>query len=482
MRTYFSHPLLFTLIFVLVGFARPAPVSAGVPFDFDEFTVPTAISTPTGIVAGPDGNIWFCEGDGNKIGRVDPQGNNFQEFPLPNAGSFPEEITVGPDGNLWFTEEDGNRIGRITPQGMITEFDIPTLDSQPEDIVTGPNGNLWFTELDGNKIGRITPQGDITEFPLPNPVSDPTNITVGPDGNLWFTEVGRIGRITPQGVIDEFDIPTAANSAWGITLGPDGNLWFCSDDGNGTAAQIGRITPQGVFTDFPLAPDADPLTIVTGEDGYLYFVEGGINKIGRITVNGVITEYDIPTADSDAFVIAVGPLGNIWFTESGANQLGKLLFPGLLQFSMADYSVNENAGTATISVARIAGNLGQVTVDFATANGTAIAGQDYQSNSGTLTFNDRDSTDQSFTVTILNNGNQDGSRTVNLSLTDPTGDAALGELAQAILTIVDDDGGGGGGCQLTRANKTPFPALGTGFLLMLLGLLGWRLIYSPDSR
>ena len=35
------------------------------------------------------------------------------EFPVPSRGG-PEFITAGPDGNLWFTEEAGNKIGRIT--------------------------------------------------------------------------------------------------------------------------------------------------------------------------------------------------------------------------------------------------------------------------------------------------------------------------------------------------------------------------------
>ena len=37
-------------------------------------------------------------------------------------GSVPEGITAGPDGNLWFTEINGNQIGRITPGGTVTEF------------------------------------------------------------------------------------------------------------------------------------------------------------------------------------------------------------------------------------------------------------------------------------------------------------------------------------------------------------------------
>src|SRR5262245_9317584 len=74
------------------------------------------------------------------------------EFPLPiidTLSSRPEGITRGPDGNLWFTEADGNRIGRITPAGVVTQFSAGlTPNSQPAEITAGPDGNLWFTEAD----------------------------------------------------------------------------------------------------------------------------------------------------------------------------------------------------------------------------------------------------------------------------------------------------------------------------------------------
>jgi virginiamycin B lyase len=76
------------------------------------------------------------------------------EFPVPTAGSQPKGIQFGPDGNLWFTEQIGDKIGRITTSGVITEFPIPTSNSQPFNITPGPDGNLWFTETIGNKIGR----------------------------------------------------------------------------------------------------------------------------------------------------------------------------------------------------------------------------------------------------------------------------------------------------------------------------------------
>src|SRR5919204_3556093 len=72
------------------------------------------------------------------------------EFPLPHPESRPYSIVAGPDGNLWFTESQGNAIGRITPSGDIHEFPLPTPDSGPYGITVGSDGNLWFTERFAN--------------------------------------------------------------------------------------------------------------------------------------------------------------------------------------------------------------------------------------------------------------------------------------------------------------------------------------------
>src|SRR5437667_256048 len=112
----------------------------------------------------------------------------FSEYPVPTTNSQPEYITSGPDGNLWFTENLGNKIGRITTGGVITEYAIPTGGSYPEGIAAGPDGNLWFTENGRNKIGRITTGGAITEYPVPTAFSGPVGIAAGPDGRVWFAE------------------------------------------------------------------------------------------------------------------------------------------------------------------------------------------------------------------------------------------------------------------------------------------------------
>ena len=113
--------------------------------------------------------------------------------------------------------------------------------------------------------------------------------------------------------------------------------------------------------------------------------------------------------------------------------------PGTLQFDPTSYTVAENgSGTATITVTRIGGNQGAVTVDYATNDGTATAGSDYTATTGTLSWASGVSGPQTFTVSITNDTLVEPNETVNLSLSNPTGGATLGT-STAILTITSDD-------------------------------------------
>jgi streptogramin lyase len=192
---------------------------------------PTLIqSRLEGIVAGPDGALWFAEGSAGKIGRATTQGTVTNHYAVGVASDYPLAIAVGPgpSPDLWFTERDGGKIGRITTAGVLTEYAIPTPASSPQSITLGPDGAMWFTETGANKIGRITTAGAITEFSIPTPNAGPQVVTLGPDGAVWFTEKGgnRIGRIAPDGEITEIAVPTANSQPYGIVAGPDGNLWF----------------------------------------------------------------------------------------------------------------------------------------------------------------------------------------------------------------------------------------------------------------
>lgn len=112
--------------------------------------------------------------------------------------------------------------------------------------------------------------------------------------------------------------------------------------------------------------------------------------------------------------------------------------PGTIDFSATAYSVNEDGGTVIITATRTGGSTGAVSVNYATSNGTATAGSDYTSASGTLSWANGDSANKTFTVSITNDSLFESAETINLTLSNPTGGVALGD-SSAILTIVDND-------------------------------------------
>jgi FtsP/CotA-like multicopper oxidase with cupredoxin domain len=112
--------------------------------------------------------------------------------------------------------------------------------------------------------------------------------------------------------------------------------------------------------------------------------------------------------------------------------------PGALQFSAATYSVAENGGTLTVTVDRIGGSAGAVSVNYATANGTATAPGDYTAASGTLNFANAQAS-ATFPITINNDATYESDETFTVSLNTPTGGATLGTPSSAVVTITNDD-------------------------------------------
>ncbi len=112
--------------------------------------------------------------------------------------------------------------------------------------------------------------------------------------------------------------------------------------------------------------------------------------------------------------------------------------PGTLTFSSNAYSVSEGGGSATIQVQRNNGTDGAVGVSYSTADGSAASGSDYVTSSGTLSWADGDGSTKTFTVDLIDDELEEGTETVNLTLSNATGGASLGTTA-ATLSVTDND-------------------------------------------
>jgi streptogramin lyase len=130
-----------------------------------------------GITAGPGGdcNLYVADRGQDCIVKLTMRGQ-FDVFFL-SFGSGPVGIVAGPDGDLWFTENGLNRIGHMTTAGVFKpEAMVPSSSTFPEGITVGPDANIWFTEAGGGRVGRV-----FTGIsPPPTPTPTPGGLTVVP--------------------------------------------------------------------------------------------------------------------------------------------------------------------------------------------------------------------------------------------------------------------------------------------------------------
>ena len=107
--------------------------------------------------------------------------------------------------------------------------------------------------------------------------------------------------------------------------------------------------------------------------------------------------------------------------------------------SISDASLLEgNSGTTpmTFTVSLSAASAGTVTVNWATSNGTAVAGEDYAADSGTLTFNPGQ-TSQPISVTVNGDTTYEPDETFTVTLSSPNG-ATIAD-GEGTGTITNDD-------------------------------------------
>jgi virginiamycin B lyase len=347
-----------------------------------DFSIPIPNENPDLMSPGPDGNVWFVEGDlGSGIGtlvKITPAGQITQvPTPLPVF-----DFVFGPDGNIWFSGHD--YIGEMTQQGgLLHDYAIPSADDPNSSatetaiyLTLGPDGNLWYTDpyVSSDIVGRLTPSGQITEYPIGFGSNGAANITSGSDGNIWFeaTGGGLLGRITPTGVLTVFNEPYSP-AYRGLTSGPNGNLWAT---GNNTIWEFN--TAGQLVADFPAS--GSPYFMTVGPDGNLWYDENAASNIGRITPQGAVTEFPIPGPNSSAGPPIAGPDGNIWFGEY-PNKIGEVVLNPASAISIQGGALS---GTGTIN-ADVTNGGGQVIPGGAGASGTLTINGNYtQTSTGAL--------------------------------------------------------------------------------------------------
>lgn len=259
-----------------------------------------------GLAVGSDGNLWVGEpgggfGGSSAIDRIDPTtGQMTGSFSTPTPNSQPYGLVAGPDGAIWFAEINASQMGRITTDGIITEYSTPTPNSGVEPPTLGPDGNIWFAEYGANQIGEVV------LYPQQSQASPPVTQSAIPGisqiFNLGsFTDPSATGPWTVQVNWGDSTTDTTFNVSSTGLVGTQTHAY--ATEGVYTVTEI--ITNTTDMTDTATAQFqvvVGPLVINTnsGGPGSLYAAIDEANEYPSLTNNGTIQAditFNIPTTD-----------------------------------------------------------------------------------------------------------------------------------------------------------------------------------------
>lgn len=275
---------------------------------------------PTAMAYADDGSLWVTEKSIGGVARIDAQ-DHVQQYRIPGESNDPSGILQGPDSEMWFIGFEV--IGKLDTSGQMTGWQTGARSSLglPVSFTTGPDGSVWYTESGTPSIRRVSadqqPQVVAT---LPNSIYytfPATGITTGPDRAVWFSMVNTnqgpdiIARVDTSGRVSTWNLPPAT-TPWGIVGGLDGALWFSERTG------IGRITVAGQISHYPVAGDQRPQDIVAGPDGNLWFTTP--TQLGRITVAGQVTMTTVPGARALRAILPALD-GGFWIADTSTDTI-----------------------------------------------------------------------------------------------------------------------------------------------------------------
>jgi len=251
-----------------------------------------------------------------------------------------------------------------------------------------------------------------------NEIYNDNNSTINADANNLFGD----GSQTNNEAFQDFSPGSNnINATSDGTNTPLGNILELDSDGNPLLQDNGGPTKTIELV-------ANSPAIDAGDDNKIPTDEADLDGDNLLTEN---IPFDQRGEGFDRVVNGTVDLGAVEVQQEPIE-----IPTNIADFEAAEGDSGETTFTFTVTLDQAPSQ--QVTVDFATSDGTATAGEDYEAASGTLTF-EQGETEQTIEVTVLGDTNNESNETFNIELSNPTGNLTL-EDGTATGTIENDDG------------------------------------------
>jgi hypothetical protein len=350
----------------------------GVPEGFETFSVKLSNPTSPFLIANTTATV--------RIDDADAKVASFQD------GDLPGEYSGTRDAGIYGWEP-------TTPFGF--DFTI-AVDQADANLITDPQrptqAMIRFDDLFGNLPGQIPVGSTILNafitFNVLSPTAPSANVRLYRNFNDWSELSANWATPTLN--------PAVTNG-----VAPDG------------------VESGAVIDGFVTTPDAAGLvSVAVSVDTIQAWANGSAPNFGWTIVNDSDDDWTFASAD------AIGPANRPQLTVIFTPPAGD----GVISFAEPNFQVNENDGTATLTVHRIGGNTNTLTVNVAITGGTADA-LDYGAPTASLVFGPTDKF-KTITLPIVNDGKLEPNETVEFTL---SGAGVTFTRDKATLLIRDDD-------------------------------------------
>ncbi len=337
-------------------------------------------------------------------------------------------------------------------------------------------GTDTFARFNVTLTGTVAPGEDVT-------VDFTTNDGTAVDGQDFTAQSGTItlnSANTSQhiDVLITDDAIIEATEVFNVVLSNvQSNVGIGFADGNSTNTATGNILDNDAVpgtgisfdnTDVTVNEDAGTATFtvrLTGNvdggftldyasaDGSAMSPDDYTTQSGQLNFTGTDNEsYEIvvPIIDdlfieaTEDYVVNLSNLNttliNINTPQANGGIIDNDMLPGSgISFDNTDVIVNEDAGTATFTV-RLSGNVdGGFTLDYASADGSAISPDDYTAQSGQLTFTGTDGESYDIIVPIIDDLVIEDTEGYVINLSNLSTTVIMINTPQANGGIIDDD-------------------------------------------
>ncbi len=338
---------------------------------------------------------------------------------LPSLTINDVTITEGNTGTLLATFEV--KLSKASLDNVTVQYGTGNGTATAGSDYTATSGIITFAPGQTSKIITVPINGDLL-----NEINETFTVNLSNPSKATIADAQGIGTI-----INNDPIPSFAINDVTISEGNSGtkNAIFTVN----LSAASGKTTTVKFATVNGTATAGSDYTATSGT---LTFAPGETTKTIAVPIIG-----DTVVESNETFTVKLSGATNatIADTQGVATITNDDITPGLPQLSINDVTKTEgDSGTtnATFTVKLSAASTQTITVNFATANGTAIAGSDYTSKSGTLTFTPGQ-TSKTVSVAIKGDTLNEDNETFKVILSNAI-NAAIAD-NEGIATITDND-------------------------------------------